>query len=270
MKPLTKLRVVCLFGTGIIFDKTLSILLQNDVEVVGVCNANKHTNKVDFSYLKIAIRKYGYWSVFLQILGRILYKFLNGKKDKAIFNQIYNESDIKNIINLKKENIQFHSTDSYTKKETLEWLKEQKADLFVIHTGYWVGKKVRDIVNGKCLGGHPGITPIYRGVHSPFWAAYNDDWDNIGYSVFWVDGGVDTGDIIAQNKIPIENGDSFFTMSWKGMIGIAEEQAIAIKKMEKGEELSVKKVENVTEDSNYTHPTIFQYLRYIFKQNKLR
>ena len=268
MKQDTKLRVVCLFGTGIIFDKTLSILLQNEINVVGVCNANKHKNKIDFSYLKIAVKKYGYWNVFLQIIGRFLYKILNAKKDREIFNKIYNVEEINEVI--KNKDIDYHSTTDYSNPETIKWLKEKKADIFVIHTGYWVGKKVRNIVGGRCLGGHPGITPKYRGVHSPFWAAYQDDWENIGYSVFWVDGGVDTGDILAQGKLEIEEGDSFFTMSWKGMVGIAEKQAEIIKKIENGEELNARKVENVTEESNYTHPTIFQYLKYLFKQKKLR
>ena len=241
MKQDTKLRVVCLFGTGVIFDKTLSILLQNDINVVGVCNANKHKNKIDFSYLKIAVKKYGYWNVFLQIIGRFLYKILNAKKDREIFNKIYNVEEINKII--KSKDIDYHSTTDYSNPETIKWLKEKKADIFVIHTGYWVGKKARNIVDGRCLG---------------------------GYSVFWVDGGVDTGDILAQGKLEIEEGDSFFTMSWKGMVGIAEKQAEIIKKIENGEELNAKKVENVTEESNYTHPTIFQYLKYIFKQKKLR
>ena len=46
-----KLRIVCLFGTGIIFDKTLSILLENNVNVVGVCHANKHKKGLDFSLI---------------------------------------------------------------------------------------------------------------------------------------------------------------------------------------------------------------------------
>lgn len=270
MKSPTKLRVVCLFGTGLIFDKTLSILLEHNINVVGVCNANKHTKKVDFSYLKIAAKKYGYWTVFLQILGRIFYKLLNSKKDRKIFDKIYDKSEIQNIIDDKGQGIDYHSTTDYGNKETISWLKEKKADIFIIHTGYWVGKKVRDIVGGKCLGGHPGITPMYRGVHSPFWAVYNNDWENIGYSVFWVDGGVDTGDILAQERLPIERGDSFFTMSWKGMLGIAENQAKIIKKIENNEDLNAKKVGEVDEKTNYTHPTIFQYLKYIFKQNKLR
>ena len=40
--------------------------------------------------------------------------------------------------------------------------------------------------------------------------------------------GVDTGDIVAQERIPVEKGDSFMTLSWKGMIRIAQLQAAAL------------------------------------------
>lgn len=262
------IRVVCLFGTGIIFDKTLSVLLEKDVNVVGVVNANKHQKGVDFSYLKIAGKKYGYWKVFLQILGRIYYKLLNGKKDREIFHQIYNSEEIHSII----ENYSFetHQTDDYGKPETLEFIKSLEPDLLLVHTGYWVGKKVRDLVNGKVIGGHPGITPDYRGVHSPFWAVFNGEPEKIGYTVFWLDSGVDTGDILHQDRVSLEKGDSYFTLSWKGMVGIAENQARIIKEMEKGLEPKARKVGEVDEETNYNHPTIFQYLKYRRMQKEVR
>lgn len=203
-----KLRVVCLFGTGIIFDKTLSILLENNVNVVGVCNANKHKKGVDFSYLKIAGKKYGWGQLFLQIIGRIYYRILNRKKDIEIFNQIYNKQEIDSVI--KKYNFETFATENYGSPETIAWIKSLKPDLLVVHTGYWVGKKVRDIVGGKVIGGHPGITPDYRGVHSPFWAIYNNEAEKVGYTAFWLDSGVDTGDILHQDTVTIEKGDSFF------------------------------------------------------------
>ncbi len=262
------LRVVCLFGTGIIFDKTLAVLLENDINVVAVCNANKHQNGVDFSYLKIAIKKYGILKVLSQILERILYKILNSKKDKEIFNKIYNKNQIEQTLQKFKGNI--HHTDNYQNSETLAFLKSQNPDIFVIHTGYWVGKKVRNIVNGNCLGGHPGITPDYRGVHSPFWAIYNNEPQKIGYTVFWVDGGIDTGDIAFQGNIIPKKGDSYFTLSWKGMVQIAQNQAIIINKLQNGESIMRKKINKTDEKTNYTHPTIFQYIRYRIKQKKVR
>lgn len=262
------LRVVCLFGTGIIFDKTLSILLKHNVNVVGVVNANKHQNGVDFSYLKIAGKKYGYWTVFLQILGRIYYKILHNKKDREIFNQIYDEKEIQTV--LKNYQGKIHQTEDYGSPETIEFIKSLQPDLLVVHTGYWVGKKVRKLVQDRVIGGHPGITPDYRGVHSPFWAIFNGEPDKVGYTVFWLDSGVDTGDILHQSAIPTEKGDSYFTLSWKGMIGIAENQARIIKEMEMGNEPISRKVGNVDESTNYNHPTIFQYLKYQRMQKKVR
>ncbi|WP_313580659.1 formyl transferase [Chishuiella sp.] len=263
-----KLRVVCLFGTGIIFDKTLSILLENNVNVVGVCNANKHKKGIDFSYLKIAGKKYGWGQLFLQIIGRIYYRLLNRKKDIEIFNQIYNKQEINSVIN--QYNFETFATENYGSPETIAWIKSLKPDLLVVHTGYWVGKKVRDIVGGKVIGGHPGITPDYRGVHSPFWAIYNNEPEKVGYTAFWLDSGVDTGDILHQDTVTIEKGDSFFTLSWKGMVGIAKAQAKIINKIDNGEELFARKISEVDEKTNYTHPTIFQYLEYKQKQKKVR
>lgn len=262
------LRVVCLFGTGIIFDKTLSVLLEKNVNVVGVVNANKHQNGVDFSYLKIAGKKHGYGRVFLQILGRIYYKIFNSQKDRQIFNQIYRESEIQNI--LKKHTYLTHQTDDYGKPETMAFIQNLQPDLILVHSGYWVGKKVRNIVNGRVIGGHPGITPDYRGVHSPFWAIFNGEPEKLGYSVFWLDSGVDTGDILYQSSVPIENGDSYFTLSWKGMVGIAENQARLIKEMESGLEPKSRKVGEVDDSTNYTHPTIFQYWKYRKIQKEVR
>ena len=262
------LRVVCLFGTGIIFDKTLSILLGNGVNVVGVVNADKHQKGVDFSYLKVAGKKYGYGKVLLQIIGRIYYKLCNSKKDQLIFDRIYKEEEIISV--LKKHDYKSFQTDDYGKPETLEFIKSLQPDLLVVHTGYWVGKKVRNLVNGRVIGGHPGITPDYRGVHSPFWAIYNGEPGKVGYTVFWLDSGVDTGDILHQENIPIEEGGSYFTLSWKGMIGIAENQARIIKELEAGKEPEARKVGEVDEGTNYTHPTIFQYLKYRKMQKNVR
>ena len=262
------MRVVCLFGTGIIFDKTLQILLEKDVQVVGVVHANKHQKGIDFSYLKLAGKKYGYGKLFLQILGRVYYKLIHSKRDNAIFNQLYKEAEIQSV--LKNHSFESHHTTDYGNPETMEFIQNLKPDLLLVHTGYWVGKKVRNIVNGKVIGGHPGITPDYRGVHSPFWAIFNGEPDKVGYSVFWLDCGVDTGDILYQSLIPIENGDSYFTLSWKGMIGIAENQARIIKEMEAGIEPEARKVGEVDDSTNYTHPTIFQYLKYRKMQKKVR
>jgi hypothetical protein len=51
------------------------------------------------------------------------------------------------------------------------------------------------------LGMHMGLLPAYRGMNVAEWAAL--DRDAVGCSVFWIDEGVDTGDIVATRRVDV-------------------------------------------------------------------
>lgn len=94
------------------------------------------------------------------------------EKDKIIFNNLYHEDEIKKNITEWEGPTQY--TKNYSDSETVKWLENLRADIFVVHTAYWVGKTVRELPGKKIIiGGHPGLTPEYRGSHSAFWAIYN-------------------------------------------------------------------------------------------------
>jgi methionyl-tRNA formyltransferase len=69
---------------------------------------------------------------------------------------------------------------------------------------------VTDIVPGNVLAipklgaicYHPSILPKYRGASAINWAVINGETET-GLSVFWVDEGIDTGDILLQKKVEI-------------------------------------------------------------------
>ena len=69
---------------------------------------------------------------------------------------------------------------------------------------------VTDIVPGKVLevpkiGSicyHPSILPKYRGASAINWAVINGERKS-GLTIFWVDAGIDTGDILLQKEIEI-------------------------------------------------------------------
>jgi folate-dependent phosphoribosylglycinamide formyltransferase PurN len=52
---------------------------------------------------------------------------------------------------------------------------------------------------------HEGITPEYRGVHSPFWALVNEDYDKLGCTLLKMNMKVDAGTIFVQR--PVEGID---------------------------------------------------------------
>ena len=51
------------------------------------------------------------------------------------------------------------------------------------------------------LGMHMGLLPAYRGMNVAEWAALLHD--SVGCSVFWIDEGVDTGDIVATRRVGV-------------------------------------------------------------------
>jgi formyl transferase-like protein/beta-L-arabinofuranosidase (glycosyl hydrolase family 127) len=51
------------------------------------------------------------------------------------------------------------------------------------------------------LGMHMGWLPAYRGMNVAEWAAL--DHDDVGCSVFWIDEGVDTGEIVARRRVDV-------------------------------------------------------------------
>ncbi len=87
--------------------------------------------------------------------------------------------------------------------EAYEQMVSLKPDLAVLAF-------VTDIVPGRVLGVpklgaicyHPSILPRYRGASAINWAVINGETET-GLTIFWVDEGIDTGDILLQKKVEI-------------------------------------------------------------------
>ena len=61
------------------------------------------------------------------------------------------------------------------------------------------------VFNAPKLGSicyHPSILPRYRGASAINWAVINGETET-GFTIFWVDEGIDTGDILLQKKVEI-------------------------------------------------------------------
>jgi methionyl-tRNA formyltransferase len=143
-------------------------------------------------------------------------------------------------------------------------------DVLVVHSPYWIGSAVRRIPRLKIvLGGHPGITPFYRGSHSAFWAIYKGRLQDVGCTVFLLNDGLDTGDIVAQRRVPVEAADSFVTLGWKGMIQIAELQAAVLRDLDAGRDVTRRAIRVVPPDSEFDNPKIMQYFQYAWRRRKM-
>jgi methionyl-tRNA formyltransferase len=96
--------------------------------------------------------------------------------------------------------------------QTEELLKELKPDLLLLGQTGIIRRHIIEIPRLGTLNAHPGILPDYRGIDCGKWAIYNDDFDNIGCTVHWVDTGVDTGEILLSEKYAISSDETLETL----------------------------------------------------------
>lgn len=78
---------------------------------------------------------------------------------------------------------------------------------FIISYGYRrkIGKEVTDRFNGRAINLHIGYLPYNRGADPNLWSFLEDTPK--GVTIHYLDGNIDTGDIIAREEVPydIEN-----------------------------------------------------------------
>lgn len=76
----------------------------------------------------------------------------------------------------------------------------------------WIIKQdVIDTVEGRIFNLHPALLPKYRGCSSLTWAMINGEKE-CGFTYHYIDAGCDTGNIILQKAIKIEDFDTQLTL----------------------------------------------------------
>ncbi len=88
------------------------------------------------------------------------------------------------------------------------WVEDLKPDLFVL--AFVTDFMPLEVINIATKGGinfHPSLLPKYRGGTAINWAVINGEKET-GVTIHYIDEGVDTGDIVLQEKVAIEEDDS--------------------------------------------------------------
>jgi phosphoribosylglycinamide formyltransferase-1 len=87
-----------------------------------------------------------------------------------------------------------------------EWLGEHGAEL-VVCAGYMHLLTPAFLQRFRCVNVHPSLLPAFPGARAVE-DALAAGVDETGVTVHFVDEGVDTGPVIAQERVPVEPGDT--------------------------------------------------------------
>lgn len=85
-----------------------------------------------------------------------------------------------------------------------------------IYYRYIIPNDLIEIVQGKIFNLHPSLLPDYRGCSSLTWAMINGE-KKVGFTYHYIDQNIDTGRIILQKELEIEDWDTQVTLYHRTM-----------------------------------------------------
>ena len=167
-----------------------------------------------FVFLKRRVARLGLMNVFGQLLFILYSTFMQRLSQKYVKKLL----EFSGLSSVPRQDIPITYFDSVNSQECINWLSQKCPSVIVLNGTRIVSSALLASTSAKILNTHCGITPAYRGVHGGYWALVNGDTDNLGVTVHLVDAGIDTGGIVFQDKIEIEETDNFSTYPVKQYI----------------------------------------------------
>jgi len=84
---------------------------------------------------------------------------------------------------------------------------------------------------------HGGLSPDYRGADCTFWALYNNEPEQVGCTLHFINAGIDTGKLVAHVRPAVAPGDEELTLFWRAVRDSAPVYAEAIRRLAAGDRL---------------------------------
>lgn len=258
IEVLNKRRIIILAASGVSTDILFNSLKNNyDIEAVIL---EKPVPPMEF--LKKRIKKLGIRKVIGQILFQSIiaqYLKLVSIKRKQQILKYYNLTDFpipeEKIIRVNSVNASY----------TLEILQKLNPGLVIVNGTRIISREILNCIPVKFVNIHAGITPKYRNVHGAYWALVNNDLENCGVTVHIVDAGIDTGDIIYQQRIQVTKKDNFSTYP---LLQLAEGLLYLKKAIPAIFENKIVCQKKDIESKMWYHPTFGEYLYYWLMHGK--
>lgn len=120
----------------------------------------------------------------------------------------------------------------HSSKETVDYIKKNKVDLYVISGARILTKEVIKACQGRVLNIHPGLLPEVRGLDTFLWSIILKK--PLGISAHLITSKIDSGLLIHKEKLPIYKDDSAFDITLRLLEYQTDILIKALKKLEEG------------------------------------
>ncbi|MCS7228240.1 MAG: methionyl-tRNA formyltransferase [Endomicrobia bacterium] len=111
-----------------------------------------------------------------------------------------------------KFNIKTIVSDNIVDEKFLDVIKTLSPELsIVVSYGKLIPKQIISLHKIGMLNVHFSLLPKYRGAAPVQWALINGEKET-GITIFWLEEGMDTGDIFVQSRVSISEDDNYYTL----------------------------------------------------------
>jgi methionyl-tRNA formyltransferase len=93
---------------------------------------------------------------------------------------------------------------NFNQRQSLTLLTKFLPDLGLVFGARPLDYGVRNLFKDGLLNVHRGIPENYRGLDSELWPIYHRDWNGLGVTIHMVDENLDTGPILAQERLVLD------------------------------------------------------------------
>lgn len=116
--------------------------------------------------------------------------------------------NLDNLTELRNKGVDVYFVDDLNNDFVENTLKEKNVDLTVFTGGGLIKKNILDVSGAGVLNCHMGKLPEYRGMDVVEWPLLLKDFENVGFTVHFMDRGVDTGDILEVFDVKLHDNEN--------------------------------------------------------------
>jgi len=134
----------------------------------------------------------------------------------------------------KRNNIPTYNISTPNSKAFVQQLKELNIDIIINQSQNIIKKELLSVPKIGVINRHNALLPKNRGRLTPFWVLFKGETET-GVSIHFVDEGIDSGDIIIQEKYSVSKNDTFNSLVKKNYEIAPKAMIAAIDKLRRGD-----------------------------------
>jgi folate-dependent phosphoribosylglycinamide formyltransferase PurN len=155
---------------------------------------------------------------------------------------------------IRRNNLPFIVTDDINSPDVVEKIKSVSPDLIIsVSMNQIVKNQILEMPPKRCINVHCAPLPRYAGMSPYVWALANNE-DHSAATVHYMEQGLDEGDIIVQEKVPVQPNDSAFALFCRCCLKASEILLITVDNIETDKADSYK--QDMSNRSYFSWPTV--------------